>query len=105
MAGIDIVHIPFNGIAPAVGAVVGGQVQMMFAGAPSALPQVKAGRLVALGVASPRRFAAAPELPTLPESGLPGFGVTSWYGIVAPAGQPPATIATVPAENPWGRSH
>jgi len=88
MAQIDIVHVPFNGIAPAVGAVVGGQVQMMFAGTPSALPQVKAGRLVALGVASSKRIAAAPELPTLDESGLPGFDVTSWYGIVAPAGTP-----------------
>ncbi len=87
-AGIDIVHVPFNGIAPAVGAVVGGQVQMMFAGTPSALPQVRAGRLVALGVASSKRIAAAPELPTLDESGLPGFDVTSWYGIVAPAGTP-----------------
>ncbi len=98
MAGIDIVHIPFNGIAPAVGAVVGGQVQMMFAGAPAALPQVKAGRLVALGVASPRRIAAAPEVPTLAESGLPGFDVTSWYGIVAPAGTPHDSIAKLQTE-------
>src|SRR5438067_13297939 len=78
MGGVDIVHIPFSGIAPAVTAVVGGQVQMMFAGAPSALPQVKAGRLVALGVAGSKRTAAAPDLPTLGESGLPGFDVTSW---------------------------
>ena len=98
MAGVDIVHIPFNGIAPAVAAVVGGQVQMMFAGAPSALPQVKAGRLVALGVASPKRSAAAPELPTLAESGLPGFDVTSWYSIVAPAGTPNEIIARLRSE-------
>jgi tripartite-type tricarboxylate transporter receptor subunit TctC len=98
MAGTDIVHIPFNGIAPAVGAVVGGQVQMMFAGAPTALPQVKAGRLVALGVASPRRIAAAPEVPTLAESGLPGFDVTSWYGIIAPAGTPHDSIAKLQTE-------
>lgn len=98
MAGVDIVHIPFNGIAPAVAAVVGGQVQMMFAGAPSALPQVKAGRLVALGVASPKRFAAALELPTLAESGLPGFDVTSWYSIVAPAGTPNEIIARLRSE-------
>src|SRR5437773_1918144 len=98
MAGVDIVHIPFNGIAPAVGAVVGGQVQMMFAGASSALPQVKAGRLVALGVATSRRIAAAPEVPTLGESGLPGFDVTSWYGIVAPAATPHDIIARLQTE-------
>jgi tripartite-type tricarboxylate transporter receptor subunit TctC len=98
MTGVDIVHIPFNGIAPAVTAVVGGQVQMMFAGAPSALPQVKAGRLVALGVASPKRVAAAPELPTLAESGLPGFDVTSWYSIVVPSGTPNDIIARLRSE-------
>ena len=98
MTGVDIVHIPFNGIAPAVTAVVGGQVQMMFAGAPSALPQIKAGRLVALGVASPKRIAAAPELPTLAESGLPGFDVTSWYSIVVPSGTPNDIIARLRSE-------
>jgi len=98
MTGVDIVHIPFNGIAPAVTAVVGGQVQIMFAGAPSALPQVKAGRLVALGVASPKRIAAAPELPTLAESGLPGFDVTSWYSIVVPSGTPNDIVARLRSE-------
>jgi tripartite-type tricarboxylate transporter receptor subunit TctC len=96
--GIDMVHIPFNGIAPAVAAVVSGQVQLMFAGAPSALPQVKAGKLVALGIASLKRVAVAPELPTLEESGLPGFDVTSWYGIVAPAGTPHDSIARLQTE-------
>jgi len=86
MAGIDMVHVPFNGIAPAVTAVLGGQVQLMFAGAPSVLQQVKSGKLTALAVASLQRIAAAPDLPTLAESGFPGFDVTSWYGIVAPAG-------------------
>jgi tripartite-type tricarboxylate transporter receptor subunit TctC len=91
-AGVDIVHVPYSGIAPAVTAVVAGDVQLMFAGAPSALPQVTGGKLRALGVASPKRIAAAPALPTLDEAGLPGFDVTSWYSIVAPAGTPPATI-------------
>jgi len=86
MAGIDMVHVPFNGIAPAVTAVVGGQVQLMFAGAPAVLQHVKSGKLTALAVASLQRIAAAPDLPTLAESGFPGFDVTSWYGIVAPAG-------------------
>lgn len=87
-AGLDMVHVPFNGIAPAVTAVLGGQVQVMFAGASSALPHVKGNKMTALGVASLKRMAAAPELPTIAESGLPGFDVTSWYGIVAPAGTP-----------------
>jgi len=91
-AGIDMVHVPFNGIAPAVTAVVAGDVQVMFAAAPSALPQVTAGKLRAIGVASPKRIAAAPALPTLDESGLPGFDVTSWYSLVAPAGTPPAVV-------------
>lgn len=91
-AGIDIVHVPYNGIAPAVTAVVAGDVQMMFAAAPTALPHVAGGKLRALAVASPKRMATAPALPTMDEAGLPGFDVTSWYSIVAPAGTPPAVI-------------
>jgi tripartite-type tricarboxylate transporter receptor subunit TctC len=83
-----------------VTAVVAGDVQLMFAGAPSALPQVSAGKLRALGVASPKRIAAAPALPTLDESGLPGFDVTSWYSIVAPAGTPPAVIERLQRKSP-----
>jgi len=91
-AGIELVHVPYNGIAPAVTAVVAGDVQMMFAAAPSALPQVTGGKLRAIAVASPKRIVAAPAIPTLDESGLPGFDVTSWYSIVAPAGTPPAVV-------------
>ncbi len=91
-AGLDLVHVPYNGIAPATTAVVSGDVQLMFAAAPSALPQVTAGKLRAIAVASPKRIAAAPGLPTVDESGLPGFDVTSWYALVAPAATPPAVI-------------
>ena len=91
-AGIDIVHVPYNGIAPAVTAVVAGDVQMMFAGAPSALPQAAGGKVRMIAVASPKRISAAPSIPTMDESGLPGFDVTSWYSIVAPAGTPPAIV-------------
>ena len=98
MAGIDMVHVPFNGIAPAVTAVLGGQVQLMFAGAPSVLRQVKSGKLTALAVASLQRIAAAPDLPTLAESGFPGFDVTSWYGIVAPAGTSSEIITRLRSE-------
>ncbi len=91
-------HVPYNGIAPATTAVVAGDVQMIFAGAPSALPQVSAGKLRAIAVASPKRIAAAPALPTLDESGLPGFDVTSWYGIVVPAATPPAIVERLQRE-------
>jgi tripartite-type tricarboxylate transporter receptor subunit TctC len=98
VAGVHMVHVPFNGIGPAVTAVLGGQVQLMFAGAPAVLQHVHAGKLHALGVASLKRMASAPEIPTLSESGLAGFDVTSWYSIVAPAGTPPEIIARLYAE-------
>ncbi|MEO5701308.1 MAG: tripartite tricarboxylate transporter substrate binding protein [Casimicrobiaceae bacterium] len=93
MAGVDMVHVPFSGVAPAVTAVLGGQVQVMFAGTSSVLQHIKAGKLEGLAVASAKRIAAAPELPTVAESGLPGFEVVSWYGIVAPAATPPEIVA------------
>ncbi len=96
--GLDLVHIPFNGIAPAVTAVVSGNVELMFAGAPTVLPQMAGGKLRALGVASPKRIASAPQLPTLDESGLPGFDVTSWYSIVAPAKTPPEIVNRLQTE-------
>jgi tripartite-type tricarboxylate transporter receptor subunit TctC len=97
MAGVDLVHVPFNGIAPAMNAVLAGDVQIFFAQTSAVLPQLKSGRIVALGVASLKRIDAAPDLPTLAESGLPGFDVTSWYSLVAPAGTPPERIARVQA--------
>ncbi len=98
MTGAEMTHVPFAGIAPAVTALLGGQVQLMFAGAPSVLQYVRAGKLSALGVASPKRINSAPELPTLSESGLVGFDVTSWYSIVAPAGTPAEIIARLHTE-------
>ena len=98
MAGIDIVHVPFNGVGPATTAVLAGDVQLFFAQSSAALPHVKTGKVVALGVASPRRIAAAPDLPTIAESGLPGFEVTSWYALVAPAGTPPVIVDRLHAE-------
>jgi tripartite-type tricarboxylate transporter receptor subunit TctC len=92
LAGIDIVYVPFNGVAPAMNAVLGGQVQLFFAQSSAALSHVKAGNVVALGVASPKRIASAPDLPTIAEQGLPGFDVTSWYSLVAPAGTPQPII-------------
>jgi tripartite-type tricarboxylate transporter receptor subunit TctC len=98
MAGIDIVHIPFNGVGPAMAGVLGGEVQLFFAQSSAALPHIKSGKVIALGVASRRRIAAAPELPTIAEAGLPGFDVTSWYGLVAPAGTPSLIVERLHAE-------
>ncbi len=94
-AGIKAVHIPYKGLAPAVNDLLGGQVQMMFAGVSTVLQHVKSGRLVAIAMASPKRNPQLPELPTVAESGIAGFDVTSWYGIVARSGTPPATIQKI----------
>ncbi|HET7402899.1 MAG TPA: tripartite tricarboxylate transporter substrate binding protein [Usitatibacter sp.] len=94
-AGIQAVHVPYKGIAPAVNDLLGGNVQMMFAGISTVLQHVKSGRLVALAIASPKRSAQLPDVPTVAESGLPGFDVTSWYGIVARAGTPSAVVQKI----------
>ena len=91
-AGIRTVHVPYKGIAPAVNDLLGGQVQMMFAGISSVIQHVKAGKLVAIAIASPKRSPQLPDVPTVAESGLPGFDVTSWYGIVVRAGTPAAIV-------------
>ena len=97
-AGIDIVHIAYNGTAPALRDLLGGQIQFMFAQTSSALPQIQSGKLRALGVASPKRTPLMPELPTIAEGGLPGFEAVSWYALLAPAGTPKEIIAKVQAE-------
>jgi tripartite-type tricarboxylate transporter receptor subunit TctC len=91
-AGIKAVHIPYKGLAPAVNDLLGGQVQMMFAGVSTVLQHLKSGKLVAIAMAGPKRNPQLPDLPTVAESGIPGFDVTSWYGIVVRAGTPPAII-------------
>jgi tripartite-type tricarboxylate transporter receptor subunit TctC len=92
-AGIEMTHVPYKGLAPAVNDLLGGQVQVMFAGVSTIIQQVKSGQLRALAVAGPHRLAALPGVPTVAESGYPGFDVTSWYGIVARSGTPPEIIA------------
>ena len=91
-AGIKMTHVPYKGLAPAVNDLLGGQVQMMFAGISTVLQHVKAGKLVALAVASPARNPQLPDTPTVIESGIAGFEVTSWYGIVTRSGTPPAVV-------------
>jgi tripartite-type tricarboxylate transporter receptor subunit TctC len=97
MTGLDLVHIPYKGSAPAEADLLGGQVNMMFASMVSAMPQVRSGRLKALAVSSERRSAAAPELPTVIEAGVPGYSAVAWAGLLAPKGTPPATIAALNA--------
>ncbi|HST01990.1 MAG TPA: tripartite tricarboxylate transporter substrate binding protein, partial [Usitatibacter sp.] len=91
-AGIQATHVPYKGLAPAVTDLLGGQVQMMFAGISTVIQYVKNGKLVALAIASPQRSPQLPDVPTVAESGIPGFDVTSWYGLVTRAGTPPAII-------------
>lgn len=98
MAGIDMAHIPYKGAAPGINDLIGGHVQVMLIGLPGALPHVRSGKLRALGVSTPRRFAAAPEFPTISESGLPGFEKINWLGLLAPAGTSKDVIAKLNAE-------
>src|SRR5688572_22250148 len=92
MARVTIVHIPYKGSAPAVTDLLGGHVLLMFDNMPSALPHVKAGKLRALGVSSLKRSPALPEVPTVAEAALPGFEVSVWFGVLAPAGTPKTTL-------------
>jgi tripartite-type tricarboxylate transporter receptor subunit TctC len=92
-AGVDILHVPYKGSGPAVTDLLAGQVQMMFGPAVNTLPLAQAGKLKALAVTSARRSALAPDLPTVAESGLPGFEVVGWYGLAVPAATPQAAIA------------
>ena len=92
MAGVDMVHIRYKGGAPAVAAAVAGDVQLTFANFSDALTWMRSGRLRAIALTSAKRFAQAPDVPTIAESGLPGYDVNGWSGLVAPAGTPPAVV-------------
>jgi tripartite-type tricarboxylate transporter receptor subunit TctC len=93
MAKIDMVHVPYKGNAPAFTDVIGGQVSLIFPTMPSAMPFIKSGKLRPIAVTSAKRSPAAPDIPTIAESGLPGYEATSWYGILAPARTPPQIVA------------
>jgi tripartite-type tricarboxylate transporter receptor subunit TctC len=97
-AGIFMAHIPYRGTAPSITDLISGQVDATFTGTPAVLPHIRSGRLRALAVSSPQRIAALPEVPTVAESGYPGFEADQWYGIVAPAGTPAAVVARLNAE-------
>ena len=91
-AGVDILHVPYKGTGPALNDVLGGTVPLMFSNLPGVLGQIRTGKLVALGLTDATRAAAAPDIPTLAELGVPGVVVSSWYGLLAPAGTPPEVV-------------
>jgi tripartite-type tricarboxylate transporter receptor subunit TctC len=98
MAGVDILHIPYNGSGPAMNDLVGGQVLTMVETVPAALGFIKSGRLRALAVSTPERIVMLPDVPTAAEAGLPGFDVSSMFGVLAPAGTPQSIIKRLNTE-------
>ncbi len=96
-AGVDLLHVPYKGAAPAVNDLLGGQVNLVFADVAAVLPHVKSGRLKPLGIGSSRRFDGLPEVPTISEAGVPGFEAGGFLGLVAPAGTPAAAIGALNA--------
>jgi tripartite-type tricarboxylate transporter receptor subunit TctC len=88
----SLLHIPYRGTAPAVNDLLGGQIQVLFTGAPAVISHIKSGQLRALAVSSPQRLDAMPDLPTVAESGYKGFEADQWYGVVAPTGTPAAIV-------------
>jgi tripartite-type tricarboxylate transporter receptor subunit TctC len=98
MTGVELVHVPYKGSAPMVTDLLGGHVQVAFDNTPNVLPQVKAGKLRALAITSATRSAMVPDVPTVSEAGVPGYEVGVWFGIVAPAGTPPAVLGKLNAE-------
>ena len=95
---IDMIHVPYKGAAPAVTDVLGGQVDMFFSGLPPAMPHIRAGKLRALAVTTTTRSPALSEVPTMIESGVPGFDISNWFGVFVPAGTPKDIVAKLNAE-------
>jgi tripartite-type tricarboxylate transporter receptor subunit TctC len=95
MTGVDMLHIPYKGSAPAITDLISGQVDLMFDNLPSSLQQIKAGKLRAIAVTSSKRAPALPDIPTIAESGLPGYEAGSWFGMHAPAGTPKDIIQKI----------
>jgi len=98
MTGTDILHIPYKGGGPAIADLMGGQVDMIFDTAASAMPHVRSGKLRALAIATPKRHPDFPDLPTFAEQGLPDYSINSWYSLHAPAGTPREIVMKVHAE-------
>jgi tripartite-type tricarboxylate transporter receptor subunit TctC len=98
MAGVNITHVPYKGSAPALTALMGGEVNVLFSDMLAVTPQLGSGKVRALAVTTARRSALAPDLPTIAETGLAGYDVYVWYGLLAPAKTPKAVIARLNTE-------
>jgi tripartite-type tricarboxylate transporter receptor subunit TctC len=98
MAGVNLVHVPYKGTAPALTDLLGGQVSLMFTSMATVLPQVRAGKLKGIAVGSGKRSPAVPDIPTVAESGVPGFDYVTWFAFYAPAGTPADIIAKLNRE-------
>ena len=96
--GTDMLHVPYKGTGPAMTDLISGRVQLVFSTMPPVLPQIKTGKLRALGVTTLKRAAVAPDVPTIAESGVKGFNVSNWQGILAPARIPPEVVARINGE-------
>jgi tripartite-type tricarboxylate transporter receptor subunit TctC len=98
MAGINIVHVPYKGAAPAMNDLIAGHIPVMFDNMPAVLPQVQGKKVNAIAVAGAKRASAMPDVPTVAESGVPGFDASAWFGLVAPAKTPPAVLKKLEGE-------
>ena len=98
MAGVNIVHVPYKGNAPALTDTIAGQVEMIFSGVPALIPHIQSGRLRAIAIGSLKRFPAIPQVPTIDESGLKGYEATTWFGLLAPAKTPRDIVTRLNAE-------
>ena len=98
MAGVDMLHVPYKGTGQAVTDLIGGQIDVMFAPAQAVMPHVQGGKLKALAVTSPKRFDALPDLPTVAESGVPGYEAIGWFGLFVPAATPKERVAKISAD-------
>ncbi len=102
MANVDYVHVPYKGQSLAVADLIGGQIQFLFPSIPASVGHIRSKRLVPIGVTTAQRASALPDVPTIAEGGMPGYEVSGWYGIVGPAGLPPAIVGRLNKEiNAW----
>jgi tripartite-type tricarboxylate transporter receptor subunit TctC len=94
-ANVDLIHIPYKGSSPSISDLIGGRVMLTMDSLVQSLPHIKSGRLKALAVLGPKRSALMPEVPTIAESGLPGYALTNWFGLLAPAATPKETLSKI----------
>jgi tripartite-type tricarboxylate transporter receptor subunit TctC len=98
MAGVEMLHVPYKGSGPALSDLLGGHINVMFSPAQTVMPQIQAGNLKALAVTSPKRSQSVPGLPTISESGIPGYSAVGWFGIFAPSKTPSNIVSKISAD-------